>query len=316
MEQTNLNAPDKLMSNGKLAGEITEVIKSVFNVTSDEITDIEIINKGLTNRSFTFFVKGEKYIMRIPGADTDGFINRREEALIYGLLKGKEICEDVVYINPENGYKIAKYIDNAHNCGYYDFEEIKKCMRKLRSFHELKLQTDNTYDLFYYCQFYEDLWKGRPSRYGDYFETKEKIFSLKSFLDSYDIEYSLTHIDPNPDNFMIYTDAKGMEQIRLIDWEYAAMQDPFVDIAMFCVYAIYDEEQIEKIIGAYFYDGITERDKLRLYCYIAVCALNFSNWCEMKNDPSLYEFNDHLYNMAKKYYAHTVSNITKERQGD
>ena len=39
----------------------------------------------------------------------------------------------------------------------------------------------------------------------------------------------LTHIDAVPDNFLFTRDG----DIRLIDWEYAAMQDPHVDMPCF-----------------------------------------------------------------------------------
>ena len=41
---------------------------------------------------------------------------------------------------------------------------------------------------------------------------------------------ALTHIDAVPDNFLFTGD-----EIRLIDWEYAGMQDVHVDIAMFAI---------------------------------------------------------------------------------
>lgn len=47
-------------------------------------------------------------------------------------------------------------------------------------------------------------------------------------------EKVLTHIDAVPDNFL-FVEKEGREEIRLIDWEYAGMQDPHVDVAMFCM---------------------------------------------------------------------------------
>ena len=42
----------------------------------------------------------------------------------------------------------------------------------------------------------------------------------------------------------------------MIDWEYASMQDPHVDIAMFAIYAMYEREAIDQLIDFYF-DGKT-----------------------------------------------------------
>lgn len=81
-----------------------------------EIVNIEVLKKGWTNRSFLFTCKGQKYIMRIPGEGTDYLINRKEEADVYRVLEGKQICDDVVYMNPDNGYKITAYLEGARSC--------------------------------------------------------------------------------------------------------------------------------------------------------------------------------------------------------
>ena len=80
----------------------------------------------------------------------------------------------------------------------------------------------------------------------------------------------MTHIDAVPDNFL-FVNTDGKEDIRLIDWEYAGMQDPHVDIAMFCIYAMYDSEQIDNAIDIYFEGNCDDATRLKIYSYIAVC---------------------------------------------
>ena len=38
------------------------------------------------------------------------------------------------------------------------------------------------------------------------------------------------------------------ETINLIDWEYAGMHDPHIDIAMFSIYSLYNKKQIDSFI--------------------------------------------------------------------
>ena len=73
----------------------------------------------------------------------------------------------------------------------------------------------------------------------------------------------LTHIDAVPDNFLFVTDDQGQEDIRLIDWEYAGMQDPHVDIAMFAIYSLYNKEQIDELIRMYFTEGCNKETRLK-----------------------------------------------------
>lgn len=124
-------------------------------------------------------------------------------------------------------------------------------MHRLRQFHEMKLKVDHRFNLFDQIDFYEKLWNGRSSAYRDYQKTKENVFSLRSYIERYKSEDVLTHIDAVPDNFLFTTDIDGNEDIRLIDWEYAGMQDPHLDIAMFCIYSLYNKEKVDQLISLY-----------------------------------------------------------------
>lgn len=278
----------------------------------EEVTDITVLKKGMTNRSFLFTCKGKKYIMRIPGEGTDQLINRRQEASVYHAIADKNICDDIAYINPENGYKITEFLEGAHVCDPTDYEDVKKCMSRLRDFHEMKLKVAHEFDIFGQMEFYETLWDGTPSVYKDYEKTKANVWSLKPYIDAHAGEKILTHIDAVPDNFL-FVQKNGKEEIRLIDWEYAGMQDPHVDIAMFCIYSLYNKRQVDRLIAAYFTDGCDDATRIKIYCYIAACGLLWSNWCEYKRNLGV-EFGEYSlrqYRYAKDYYRIVQDELKK-----
>lgn len=290
-------------SSNNLKDETIQVICDVLKAEPMEIENIEVLKKGMTNRSFLFRCKNKKYIMRIPGKGTEKLIKRREEAEVYNVIKERNICDNIVYINSENGYKITEFLENARVCNPNNFIDVKKCMKRLREFHNLRLKVEHSFDLFKQIDFYESLREGKSSIYKDYSETKEKILSLKEYINKNVKERVLTHIDAVPDNFLIISN-KENEEIKLIDWEYAGMQDPHVDIAMFCIYSMYDKLQIDRTIQAYFIEGVSENIKAKIYCYVAVCGLLWSNWCEYKKNLGV-EFGEYSlkqYQYAKEYY--------------
>lgn len=286
----------------KIANAVN-VITRVFHVRADDITDITVLKQGMTNRSFRFLCNGTKYIMRIPGEGTGQLINRKEEAQVFEAIAGKNICEEIVYFDSENGYKITKYIENVHNCDPYNLDETEHCMRKLRQFHEMKLSVKHEFDIFKHIEFYESLWNGTLSVYEDYERTKKNIYDLRPFIEANAAEKVLTHIDAVCDNFLI-TQNGEKERIFLIDWEYAAMQDPHVDIAMFCIYALYDRQHIDQLINLYFIGTCPRVTRVKIYCYIAACGLLWSNWCEYKRSLKVKfgEYSVRQYNYAKEYY--------------
>ena len=231
----------------QLNSELLDIIAETLSCEQKEITEIEPLKKGMTNRSFRFRCGEKRYIMRVPGEGTDKMIN----------------------------------------------------------VHEQNLKVDHSFDLFEQIEKYEQYRNGEKSIYRDYEKTKEKMYELKFFVDQQEKEYTLTHIDAVPDNFLFVDD-----RIYLIDWEYSGMQDPHVDIAMFAIYALYEKEQIDRLIDAYFTEGCLEEVRTKIYCYIAICGFLWSNWCEYKRILGV-EFGE--YSLKQYRYAKEFYRLAKER---
>ena len=285
-------------NSANLQTDAISIIQDCFNVKVDEIKNITVLKKGMTNRSFLFECQNKKYIMRIPGEGTDHLINRKEEADVYQALENRQICDDVLYMNPDNGYKITAYLEDATNCDAENWNEVEACITKLREFHELNLKVDHRFDIFGQIDFYESLWNGEKSYFKDYEKTKTAIFELKKWIDTLEKNETLVHIDAVPDNFLFTKDG-----IRIIDWEYAGMQDPHVDIAMFCIYSLYSREQVDHLIDLYFKGEVSPVIRTKIYAYIASAGLLWSNWCEYKRSLGI-DFGEYSlcqYRYAKEY---------------
>lgn len=307
-DAVNINTFEQLREldsgSAHLHSDVISVIAEVLHATPEEVTEIAVLKKGMTNRSFCFSCRGRKYIMRIPGEGTNMLINRRQEAEVFETIRGLGLCDDPVYINPDNGYKITRYLEGVRTCDPGSEEDLRRCMAKLRAFHGMRLRVPHSFDIFGNIEFYEKLWNGLPSVYKDYARTKEQVLSLRPYIEAHAEEARLTHIDAVPDNFLFCTGPDGREQLQLTDWEYAGMQDPHVDIAMFCIYSLYDRAQADRLIDIYFEGACPEETRVKIYCYIAACGLLWSNWCEYKRSLGV-EFGEYAlrqYRYAKDYY--------------
>lgn len=295
--------------NTPLTSHEMELIAEVFGCRTTDITVIRILKKGMTNRSIVFTCCGERMILRVPGAGTDRLINRYQEAAVYQVIHGKGLCDDTVYIDPVSGYKITRFLSEVRECDPHNEYDVRRCMEKLREFHAMRLHVGHCFDIFRQIQFYEDLWEGVPSAYADYSETKDAVLSLRAYIDSHTEEYCLTHIDAVPDNFLFTKNASGQEQLQLTDWEYAGMQDPHVDLAMFCIYSGYDRSRIDRLLNIYFDGKCPEPVRVKIYAYVAACGLLWSNWCEYKRHLGA-EFGE--YAQMQYTYAKEYSQIVKE----
>lgn len=299
----------------QLNSEVLKVIAEQFRCTTGDILEIKALKKGMTNRSFLFRVNNERYIMRIPGEGTDKLIDRKQEAEVYAVIRGLGFCDDPIYIAPDKGYKISKYIEDVRCCDPENENDLYLCMKKLREFHNYlhngkPLEVPYTFDLFERIDFYESLWNGYPSVYKDYRKTKENCRKLGTFINKHHEPFQLTHIDAVPDNFLIASNVRGELSIQLTDWEYSAMQDKHVDIAMFAIYALYNKKQIDRLIDIYFEEdgGCDKITRAKLYCYVSVCGLIWSNWCEYKRNLGV-EFGEYSlqqYRYAKDFFKYAI----------
>ena len=280
--------------------EIISLLSDILCTSEDNIELVNVLKSGLTNSSYLFQHDYKKYIFRCPGKGSQYLINRYQEADVYRKISSANISDKVVYIDPVKGYKITEYIEGARACNPHNVSDVVKCMQKLKNFHELKLEVRHEFDLFECINFYESLRKGNVSEYADYDMVKQNVLSLKSYIEKNVHYICLSHIDAIPDNFLIINN----QEVCIIDWEYAAMQDPHVDIAMFAIYSGYNKEEVDRLIDIYF-SGICDKYiRTKIYAYVSVCGLLWSNWCEYKHTLGA-NFGDYAktqYEYAKGYY--------------
>lgn len=286
------------------------LIQELFQVTPDEVKKIHPLSSGMTNHLMHFSCKGKEYLMRAPGEGTSRLVSRQKEYAVYQALgkTGMDISDKVIYINPETGYKVTEFWPDSRPCDPENPQEVASCMRHLRLFHEQKLKVDFRFDLHTQLDYYEEL-RQDSMPFADYETTRRHINELFDRIKDCPKEECLSHIDSVYDNFLLVPREDGTRQVRIIDWEYAGMSDPHVDIAMFCIYAYYDKEQIDRTIDAYFEGNCPDFIRHKIYCYIAIAGLLWTNWCEYKARMGVkygaYEARQYQY--AKQFYDYVTT---------
>ena len=255
------------------------------------------IKAGMTNDSHVLVLDNQTVVVRLPGKGTENLINRAQEQQVYKTIAPLKISDKVLFLDPDNGYKITKFLKNAATCDKYNWAQVTACMDKLKILHNAKLSVDFSFDIAERIGFYQGLMN--QSAYTDHQQVTEQVLSLQGYLTP--TEQVLCHIDSVPDNFLFH--GKKQNKIKLIDWEYAAMQDPLVDLAMWIIYAMYERSDADRLIACY---GIADdKQRYRVYAYVAMCGLLWSNWCEYKATLGV-DFGEYAlaqYAYARDYYA-------------
>lgn len=272
----------------------------------ENATDFHPLSKGMTNTSYIFYCDGTKYLLRLAGKGTSAFIDRTQEAEVYRLLAGSGITDNALYLDPSTGTKITEFVDNARVCNPYSEDDMRRCMEHLRRFHEYslskKLQSSaiGNFDLVRKLHEYEKaLSTDMTSRFPDYVQVREKAEKVARFIEKIPRDCCLCHIDPVADNFLLLED-----EVRLIDWEYAEMADPHLDIAMFCIYSGLERAAIDRAIHLYFGHTPTDEIRLKIYAYVGLAGLLWTVWCELRreNGATYDEYEEIQYRYPREYF--------------
>jgi thiamine kinase-like enzyme len=280
---------------------LIKTIEHIFNVKENEIVDIKNLKAGMTNRSFAFSIGGKSYIFRLPGEGTEQLINRKQEQEVYSVIKNLDISDKVIYFDENTGYKITEFFKGARNTDAHNREDIEISMNVLRKFHQSGLQVGHSFDIDSEIFRYFVLCNERNAiRYSDNDETLKKMKHLIEIVKSMNVPKTLCHIDSNPDNYIRLTDGS----VRIIDWEYAGMCDPVMDISMYAIYSYYSKSEMDTLLKIYLQREPDDNEKARLYIYAALGGYLWALWTEYKQSFGV-EFGDYgmkMYRYAKDFY--------------
>lgn len=241
----------------------------------NEIKKIEVIQKGLTNVSFAFWLKDVQYIYRHPGGTSGHLVDR--EAEVYAQYRVKELGLDksVIYIDP-TGWKLSYFVDKQVECSFDKYpEQLKKGMQYLRTLHQAEFKTVKNFDTYEEASRLMDVASAaKGDLKSEFADLVEKVGRLDKYIKADGYPRVLCHNDTYEPNYLVTEDG----DMYLIDWEYTGVNDPANDVAcILCRYHFTDEE-IEKYLRAYFDRELTEEEHRHYIAYIALCGFYWFCW--------------------------------------
>jgi hypothetical protein len=138
-------------------------------------------------------------------------------------------------------------------------------MQLVRRLHASGVTVDHSFDLRERIGFYEKLCLesgGIP--FEDYAQVRGWMEEVLDQLDAMGRPKVLAHIDSVATNFLFIPSPSG-ESLRLIDWEFAGMGDPLLDIAMCAINSYYTKEQTEPLTEFFIGRTPTEEEQRIVY---------------------------------------------------
>ena len=228
---------------------------------SEEIESVERLG-GMTNNNYLVVTTNKKYIVKFFGKGTDKLINRINEKNNLAKLRDLELDVENYIFDIDAGIKVNEYIEDAITFdAHYLKAKTKEVAKILQRVHGSGKELDGEFDVFSEIEKYENLIT-EDIKYAYYDKIREKIFSLKNHLEELGVDRKSCHTDLVPENFIEAPD----KRVYLIDWEYAAMNDPMWDLAALFLESEFTSQEEEAFLSRYESEQTpVSREKIAIY---------------------------------------------------
>lgn len=283
----------KTIKKSLLKTDIDQALSTIEEWKSKKIT-YELMTIGITNPNYKVTVDGKDYFLKIPGAGTEAFIDRDNchQANIIGMETG--IGPKVLYYFEDTGVEVWEWMSNHRPVLFgdiYDEKIFRKVAIAAKTFHNIEgknLPVKQT--------LFEQAWQMvELAENGDYLPPwyERMVFILKQIEEAVltdGIEYKPCHNDFWTANFM-YDDSA--DDFKLIDYEYASMNDPYNDLGCFST-TNYLTEAMDVELCKIYHDGWDERGFAKMKLYKIVADIKWGFWAlqQYLNSDVKFDFMD------------------------
>lgn len=256
-----------------VSNKMISKICSVFNCQPQEVHEVEILNKGMTNIIVTFVVNNKKYLFRYPGESSWELTNKKKEVIAQGIATKLGLDSSCIYID-ESGCKICAYRDNLQDLSKRwenDLELVCRVAKQLKKLHEATDQVDAEFMSFDPIAEGDRLMGLAAARKGDlsgcFGELRAAAIKLRDFYRKDGWQEVLCHHDAKYDNILV-----NDECFDIIDWEYGMINDPGADLLRLLMGRDIDGAFYDAVLSTYFGHPVTQAEKMHIIAaYVPMC---------------------------------------------
>ena len=203
--------------------------------------------QGFSNENYSFMVTDTKYLLRkFKLQDRDRALEYKVQTLAYeNGMASKPLHLDLV-----QGFMVCDYLEGKHHY-VLTREDLSLFATQLQKLHTLSPEIDSL-DL-------KSLFKAPSS------EVQKAFLTLETLPQN----TVLCHNDLNPKNCIFLN-----QTLKFIDWEFAALNDCYFDLASVCVEFALSPEDETYFLSEYFNTQHWNLEKLEAYkvIYKALCV--------------------------------------------
>ncbi|MDQ7047814.1 MAG: choline/ethanolamine kinase family protein [Sulfurovum sp.] len=214
---------------------------------NDSIQSVTLLKtQGFSNESYLIRTTDHKYLLRKFKLEN----NRKREFKVQKLAYQKKIAAKPQILDEKNGLMICDYVEGEHKekLNKHNLTQLAIILKKL---HKIQLRETPI-----------NLQKSFIS------QSKEVKKAFQT-IQGYKVENVLCHNDLNLKNILV-----NNKRIKLIDWEFATVNDRYFDLACVCMECDLNKKDEAYFLRRYFgREAKINLDKLTAYqaIYKALC---------------------------------------------
>lgn len=195
-----------------------------FKVTPEDIKIKHRLLGGMSHLTYLIEINQILYTFRIIGKDGNLFVNRKIENENLKRIIPLELNNETVYFDEETGEKAALFVEGKVLSTIDFHPHLRDVAEALKKLHHTDIEPATDYGLLERLELYESYTEKRSDLYLD---LKEKWVN-KYLNERIGMPKVFCHNDAQRSNIVI-----GRDQVYLLDWEYAGLNEFYYDIASF-----------------------------------------------------------------------------------
>ncbi len=229
---------------------------------------------GLTNRVYRI---GD-LCLRLPGAGTEEYIDRRNEAAAAREAAGAGVSPELLHADPASGVMVTRFIDGAVTMTPELFRSRAGAPERagavFAQLHRSGAVFPFRFELFGMIDEYLRVLSTKDVTLPEgYHRVVAEAKIVREALSARPVPLAPCHCDPLCENFL-----DTGSRMWIVDWEYSGMNDPMWDLGDLSVEGGFDAAQDEAMLRAYFGTEASDFDRGRMVIYKAMCDLLWTLW--------------------------------------
>jgi len=299
--------PAEEMLRGPLRDELVAALQGVPEVAGRELT-LTALSGGITNRNYLVSGPGmaERYVLRLAGNDTHLLgISREVEHAATVAAAGVGVGPEVAAIIRPEGYLVTRFIVGkpVDDIAVHRPETLRRVADSIRRVHDGPA-IPGLFIPYRIVEAYRALALARGVTIPPEYELAQSIARrIELALLQAPIELRPCHNDLLNANFI-----DDGQRIRIVDWEYAGMGDPFFDLGNFSINHELAPEEDAILLAAY--EGAARPDRAaRLELMRVMSDFREAMWGVLQQGISSLDVDFRAY--AEDHFDRLIANAGK-----